>query len=260
MGISNFFKAGRLFFAIAAIAIGIIHLVTGNFPTGFEPIPASFAGKIVLVYLTGTALICAGVLILTKKYAKWGSILSVFVFLLLTLLIQIPKSILTFKDAGGWVTTFEGLSFFSGSLILAGFYIQPNVAFKSKASSGYKWVSMGCYIFAVCLLAFCAIHLVYEDYIITLIPKWLPFPKFWFYVTTIGFFGAALSLLIRKLVRVSLLLLALMFFIWVLILHGPLVITHIKVEPQWTSLFVALTMGAVSIMIVGSTDNKHLRD
>jgi hypothetical protein len=59
-------------------------------------------------------------------------------------------------------------------------------------------------------------------------------------------------------VRLSATLLALMFFIWFLILHIPLVISLYKVEAEWTSLFVVLASSGVALLIVAST-NKRAR-
>jgi hypothetical protein len=54
------------------------------------------------------------------------------------------------------------------------------------------------------------------------------------------------------------LLLGLMFFIWVCMLHIPLVVLHLKMpdaEAEWTSLFVALTVSGISFLIAGSQVN-----
>ena len=50
---------------------------------------------------------------------------------------------------------------------------------------------------------------------------------------------------------------AAMFFLWVLVLHAPLVATHLNNGNQWSSLFVAMGMGGASLILAASTQNQR---
>jgi uncharacterized membrane protein len=236
-----YLKLGKLFFAVAILAIGIIHIVTRNFPTGLMPVPATVAGRAALVYISGIALVVAGLLILVKKYSYYGALLAGTIWLVLLLLLDLPLLIPHLHDPGPWTITFETAGIFSGALLLMG---------RTMAS---KLIVTARYIFLLALIVFGVQHYMYLNFITTLIPAWLPAHLFWAWLVMIVFFATALSLLIQKLAKLSALLLAIMFLLWVIILHLPRVVASPYLEPEWTSMFVALAFGSVSLLLVAKT-------
>jgi hypothetical protein len=110
----------------------------------------------------------------------------------------------------------------------------------------------GKYLLALGLVVFGIQHILYAEYVATLITPWIPWKLFWTYLVAIAFFATALSLALNIMVRLSSLSMALMFFLWVLVLHGPLVAGHPGVEPQWTSAFIALGMGGIFLVAAGT--------
>src|SRR6201999_1148055 len=96
-----------IFFAISIFAIGIVHFVTGNFPTGLLPVTSAYTGKIVLVYFNGMALIVAGVLILLKKNAYTGAALAAAIWLVWLLIFHFPQLAMTYNSPFEWTPTFE---------------------------------------------------------------------------------------------------------------------------------------------------------
>jgi hypothetical protein len=234
-------KVGRVFLAISIIGIGTVHLVTGHFPSGFLPPALAFPGEAVLAYLSGTILVGSGLVILTNKFIKFGAILSTCYFLAMVLMVHIPGLVKNVGDGGDWTGTFELLSLMSGLIVLLG--------------AGF--VSIGYYLFATGLFVFGVVHIIYEKYVITWIPGWIPFPVFWAYLVPIAFVSAFVAMLIRKYVRLATLLLALMFFLWVWIVNLPRALT-LKTEPEWTGTFIALGMSGVALLIAGSVNYRKL--
>jgi hypothetical protein len=47
MNNNTYLQTGKVFFAVALIAIGIIHFITGTFPSGLLPVASAYPGKIV---------------------------------------------------------------------------------------------------------------------------------------------------------------------------------------------------------------------
>jgi uncharacterized membrane protein YphA (DoxX/SURF4 family) len=101
------------------------------------------------------------------------------------------------------------------------------------------------------LVVFSIQHFMYADFIATLIPAWMPFRVSWAYFVGVAFMAAAISILSGILSRLSALLLALMFMLWVIMLHAPRVIGSMRIEAEWTSMFIALAMGAISLLLAG---------
>lgn len=249
MSNNTYLLIGRIFFAVAVLAIGIVHLVTGNFPTGLLPVTSVYSGKIVLVYANGIALIVAGALILSKKYAYPGAALAAAIWLVWLLIFHLPQLVMTYNSPFEWTPTFEVAMLLGGALVLMGLVASP-------PNSKGKFVLIGSYVVGVSVLVFAVLHLIYLQFITTLLLPWMPFKLFWAYVVMISFFAAAISILTRIWLRLSTSLLGLMFFIWFWILHIPLVVTHYRVEPQWTSIAVVLGASGVAFLLTASTFNR----
>jgi uncharacterized membrane protein len=248
-----YIKTGKLFFGVSVLAIGIIHIVNGNFPVGLMPVVASLPARPLFAYLTGILIIVAGALILTKKYEREGAILSGIIFLLSLILVDVPKIIINIKSPDWWTVVFEIFSFFSGALILAGIVSISKSFYNPRRK---LWLT-GSYIFAIALIIFGAQHYMYAQFIATLIPKWIPGSNIWPYIIMVAFIAAGLSIIIQKQVDLSAALLSLMFFLWVCIVHLPRVIANIKTEPEWTSMFVALAMSGIALFISGSATGLY---
>jgi uncharacterized membrane protein len=76
------------------------------------------------------------------------------------------------------------------------------------------------------LAAFGAGHLVAAQIIGGMVPTWMPWHVFWAYLVGLALCAAALSILLMREVRWSAPLLGIMFFIFVLSIHVPLVVAH----------------------------------
>ena len=118
---NNFYLTiGRIFFAAGVIAIGMVHFVTGNFPTGLLPVAAWFPGREILVYLSGALLIVSGLLILVTKSSCYGAVLAAITWLVFLLALHLPQLIMAIKDPNEWAPAFEVAMLFDGALILTG--------------------------------------------------------------------------------------------------------------------------------------------
>ncbi len=235
-----YLKTGRLFFALAIICIGMVHLVGGHFPTGLLPVDKAVNDVRILCDICGCVLIAAGVILLTPKYVKYGIYLTGLFLLNFLFFIHLPRLVMNLQSGEAWTGTFEITSLLCGVLVIWGI---------NRAES---LLLAGNYLFAAGLFVFGVLHAVYGTYISVLIPAWIPFPVFWAYFVGAAFFAASISLFIQKQVHLAATLLAIMFFLWVCIEHAPRVIASPNMETEWTSLFVALAMCGISLMIAGS--------
>jgi uncharacterized membrane protein len=238
----NLQNFGKLFFAIAVIGIGLVHLVNTNFPLGLLPVPVDLTGKTILAYIAGIVLILAGIAILIKKYQQKGATLLSIILLIFITFISTPRLISAIKSPNNWTGAFELASLLAGAFIILGSFYE-------------RYFFFGKYLFAVALLVFGVQHFMYAEFITTLIPAWIPAKIFLNYLIMIAFFGTAISLIINKLTNISTMLLGLMFLIWVLILHAPRVTIKPNIEAEWTSMFIALAMCGIAFMLSGKRDS-----
>jgi len=94
-------------------------------------------------------------------------------------------------------------------------------------------------------------HFLYATFLMTL-PAWLPGHAFWIYFTGTGMIVAGLAIAVNILGSVAAVGLALLFGLWVLVLHGPRVSAHQHNGDEWSSLFVALAFCGASLILCGA--------
>ncbi len=246
-----YIKAGKDFLAFSILAIGSIHILFHNFPTGLLPIPDTVPGRIVFVYISAIAMIVSAVLLMLRRYA--GAYLLGILLLLILAFFLIPALIKNPTDPNGWTSAFEVLSLFSGALLLAGIFLPNELHKKWKIGTSPGLLMTGRYLFAVSLVVFGVQHYMYKSFLMNLIPDWVPAKGFMEGVVMIAFFGVALSIFLQQLERLAAGLLAFMFFIWFWILHVPRVIANTGAETEWTSLLIVMAMCGISLLIMGTS-------
>jgi uncharacterized membrane protein len=114
-----------------------------------------------------------------------------------------------------------------------------------------KLIALGSVFVAASLATFGGEHFVVGQSMAGMVPAWLPAHVFWVYLVGTALFAAALSLVAKKCVRLSVPLLAAMFFCFVLMIHAPNVIAHPKERSFWTIALRETVFGGASLALAG---------
>ena len=245
------FKFGQILFGIAMVAVGIVNLIFGDFLAGLIPVSPAAPGRQFFMYVVSVLLMGSGVAIVWEKQVWIAAITLAVLFLVLLVLVHLPRNMANLYDGGAWTGTFEMLALCSGALIIAD-------ALPGELRAGSGWIFLiqaGQYLYAISLAVFAFQHFIYADFITTLIPTWIPARLFWAYFVGGAFIASAASIALNKKLSLAMILLATMFFLWILVLHLPRSIASPQHEPEWTSTLVALTMGSIALML----QRKHGR-
>jgi len=241
MNAAIYSKYGKIIFAVAMIAIGAVHIIAQNFPTGLEPAPLDIPARQLWVYVAGLGLMTSGLMLFSDKLGKHASALAGVIWLILLGFLDIPAVAANLHTPGPWTRTAETLGILSGVLVIANRYAAVLGIFNIIAR---VFMAIGLGILAVQ-------HYLYLTFIETLVPTWLPGHAFWAWLVLIGFILAAVSILVGLKMRIATLALAAMLFTWVLILHLPRAISAGSIEAEWTSTFVALAWGGAALLLAG---------
>src|SRR5436309_12097549 len=105
-----------------------------------------------------------------------------------------------------------------------------------------KSKSLGRIFVAISLVVFGVQHFIYGGFVATLVPAFMPGRLFWAYFVGVAFFAAAAGILYEKMARPAATMLGVMFFLFVVLLHIPRIVTNSRDGNEWTSGFVALAM------------------
>jgi uncharacterized membrane protein len=119
---------------------------------------------------------------------------------------------------------------------------------------------LACVFFAAPLATFGAEHLTDARDIVQIVPPWMPARLFWTYFVGIALLAAALSFSLKKGLRLAAPLTALMFLLFVLMMHIPAVVAAPRDRFAWAIAFRDLTFGCGALALAaGQNPNAVAR-
>lgn len=111
-------------------------------------------------------------------------------------------------------------------------------------------------LFAFSLVSFGIQYFQYADYLATLVPGWLPAHLAFVHVTGMGFVAAGIAIGTNVLARLGAECLGLMFFLWLVVLHGPRVAAAPANYAEFASFVVALAMCGSGWILTGARSSQ----
>jgi uncharacterized membrane protein YphA (DoxX/SURF4 family) len=221
-------KAARISYGILVAALGVQQIFYTDFrPVILPPWPASWPGHTFWVYLLSTVLIVAGTAIVFNKKTYSVSLIVGALFLLLFIFCQIPYELFVdpyYKHLGEWGDAEKELVFAGGGFIVAGSF--PSAKEKNQKESLIinllkRIIPFGSIFFCITMVSFGVDHFLYTKGISVLVPTWIPGAMFWTYFAGAALFCSGIAIILRIKLKLSALLLALMIFLWLIVLHIP---------------------------------------
>ena len=247
--------AGSTIFGLSLIGFGIIQWVTQNFLTSLLPF-TTLPVKILWVNGTATLFLLCGVFLVLRQSIALAAAVTALLFTSFFLYPHLPRLFSNINNPRVWTVAFETAAIASGAWMMSAACIIDTK--KKKWMQGVPVAgAISRFVFAVCLVVFGIQHFMYSEFIIGLMPAWLPGKYFWSYLVKSGFLFAALSLFLNRLVNRSMFLLGSMFLSWVILLHGPRAISKGTDADEWTSLCIALAISGISFYISGAAFPFH---
>ena len=242
-------RIGRILFIATVWALGIQAFICSTVIYELEPVPSWISHQVILANLTGHFLVAIGIGLLIKKFvciaaAALAIMLVLWVILLhVRLLVPNPAPDLSF--------TFE-------TLALAGVAWALAATTVSDVDGGSRWIAamartafLGRYAFGVSLIAFCAVNIIFHDFIAGMIPAWIPAHLFWAYFTGFASLAAGLSILTGVWSRAACILAGIMYGSWVLVIHVPYIAAHPQARGMWTDMLITLALSGGAWFLSG---------
>ena len=108
----------RIFFAIPFLGFGAGHLMNASMMAGMVPIP----GGIIWIYVTGAAMILAGIAAITKFQGRLAMLLLALLLLIYIVTIHIPAMMKPESMQMGMLGFYKDAGLLGGALMLAGIF------------------------------------------------------------------------------------------------------------------------------------------
>ena len=225
----------RIFFGLAWLVVGIQHYIYADFVRTL--VPPYMPWRLAWVYVTGTAMILAGIALLINRQVKLVGLLLGTMVLLFLMMVHPP--ILTAKTAGplNWTRFFQDLAIMGAAFALSG---------------DRRLVLPARYVYALPLLFLGAQHFVHEDFVTGKVPDWFPVRIFWDYLVGMALIIAGLTMAaFPGWVRMAGRGLGWMLLFLLVLLYIPQLIVHAHNGQSWTAAMLDL-MIASGALILGS--------
>jgi uncharacterized membrane protein YphA (DoxX/SURF4 family) len=179
---------GLYVYGLAAIFLGVLGLVSGDFATTWQNVGPNVPLRVPLAYLTAVIELAGGIALLLPRTARAGALTLTIVYSVFTL-IWVPKALVNLGNYDPIGNVFEELSLVAAGLVLC-------ATFSPSDSSLARHRAFFVLLFGICPISFGIVHIVDMPGLLNPIPGWLPPNRmFWAYATTMGFFGAAVAIL-----------------------------------------------------------------
>lgn len=215
-------------YAIGALILGAVGLAVGDFALQWQPVPASVPFRAALAYLSAVILITGAGLSLAPKHMRLGVALLGSFYASWVLSLHLPRVIQHPADVSMWLGVAEILALATGGCMAWA---------RSRAVLKAAWI-----VFGACLLVFGISHVVYADFTASMIPRWLPVPLFWAYLTGAGHVAAGLAFISGIARRLAATLFTVMIACFVVLLHAPRVFADLGNRIEWTMLGIAIAL------------------
>jgi len=245
-------RLGRLLFCLGLGGLGLQTLARGDFVVALEPLAMDFPGRLLLVWCSGMALFLGGACVMLGFRARRAAMLLGTLLPLFVLLLHVPALLARPGSGTEWTGAFESIAIGGAAWVLCGMIIGLPSVRVPGARRIDRVAAVGRAAFALSLPAFGALHVIYIDYVASVIPAWIPWHVFWGYFTGAAAALAGLAILSRIRARLAATMLGLMYGSWVLILHLPRVFHDPADHREWASLLVAVTLWGGAWLVAGS--------
>lgn len=193
---SQLLNLGIYVYAVGAIFLGLLGLVSGDFASGWQHVGSHVPFRVPLAYLTAIIELAAGLALLWRRTTRAGAFTLTVLYSVFTV-VWIPKYLENLHNFDPLGNVFEEFSLvIAGAVLFASFLPAGSLVSRREL--------LFARLYGLSAISFGVGHIYYMPGLLSGIPKWLPPSQmFWFYVTTIGFFLAAASILSGVMARLA---------------------------------------------------------
>ncbi len=254
---------GRVFYGIATIAFGLLHLAYGEFVTRVIPWwPAWMPARALWVYGVGVILVAAGVALIANRHTVLVANLLGVALLLSFLALGLPMAAADVVLGGGWTRAGKALALSGGAFLVAQSTFGIAGASMPAAAPFNRGVArlwgLAPWFFAAFLVLCGVQHFVSVEFVQTLVPTWIPGARVWTYIAGVLLISGGIGLLFPPTARLASQLSGLMVFIWVFIVHLPRAIsTFPRSTNETTAVFEAVAMSGIAWLVAALTFGRQ---
>ncbi len=236
----DYSKLGSHIFGMAAIALGLVGLIWGDFANVWQPVPATVPHRALFAYLYATLLLLAGAAMQFWPAARIGAVA-------LAVLYSLPAALWARRVFGfpGMIGTWGGLA---EELALIAAAVAAFVFLTERPSDAAKLTArIACIVFGLCFITIGAEHFLALKETAALVPHWIPpSGRFWGVFTGVAHVLAGLAILSGVMALLAARLLTAMIFVFGVLVWLPAVYAQPHVHMMWSANAINLALLAAA--------------
>src|SRR5215469_13850901 len=228
---------GYRVYGLAALGLGVIGLVWGDFALVWQPVPADVPHRLMLAYLVAATEVLSGLALLWRRTALSGAATLPVLYAIGVVLLHVPQFVAHPTSFAPWGGIAEQSALVAGGLAAFAMLAQLEGAALYRVS----WI-----LFGLCCVIFGAVHFKYEAATAAYVPKYMPMGQlFWARATGLFHIAGGLGILTGIRARLAAQMLTAMFLVFAALVHAPLVLADPHSHMAWT-------MNAMNLALVGA--------
>jgi uncharacterized membrane protein len=240
-------RLGRVFLGISLIAFGAQAFLWRDFVAGRAPaFPALWPGRVAFAVATGLVLMFCGAAIASGRKLRAAGLTIAALIFVWAFLRNIPVAAADRIYGGAWTALGKGLALTGGGLAVAGL---PR-----------RWTHLARVFLGAFLISSGVQHFLFVPFVATLVPAWIPGPRFWTYFAGVALIAGGAGLILPWTARLAGSLSGLMIFLWFVMLHIPRALAAADAASrrnEWTAVFEALAMSGIALVLGGAPPERE---
>lgn len=210
---NKFIRIVQAVFGIPWLVFGAQHLLYVDFVA--KLVPAYFPAQWFWAYLTGAAMIAAGLSFIGNVKARLAAVLLGTMLLLFILLLH-SQTIARGASAVNWTRALQDLSIAAAAFMLTGIMSKREDDVLNKIGKTSR------YVFALLLIVFGIAQFLNLDFLTAKVPEYFPLRIFWVYLTGTAMIAAGASVFINKKARTAAIALGVFLLVLNALRYAPL--------------------------------------
>ena len=232
---------------MALIGFGLENIAFGHYVVArAAPWPADPQAQHLIAYVTGVLFLACGGAILAGRWTREAALQAAVLILGWSLCLHWPKAIAGSPLSGDWTNALKAVVLAAGGAVLAA--RAPGAA--NALLAGLRQIAP--HACAPFFLLAGIQHILFVQFVETLVPPFIPFGRFWTYFAAAALLAAGFGLLAPPVRRLAATLTGWMVFSWVFLVHVPLVF---RLGPlEWQGVFEALGISGVCFLLAADPE------
>jgi len=122
-----------------------------------------------------------------------------------------------------------------------------------------KFIPYGRIFLSITMILFGIDHFLYPQFVVMLMPKWIPGSMFWTYFAGVALIGSGVAIILKIKLKLVALLLGTMIFLWFILLHIPRAIADPYGDKgnELTSVFEALGFSGIAFIVAFGYNKRN---